>query len=464
MVTRMLRKWQLMEDWINSMTLQDVVAKLKAENRLVTIKNSVSPLHELAGVAKKFEGRQAVLFERVHGHEYPVLIGLWWNRSNVAAVFNTDEEQLPFLIANAVKEFQVAPIAPIVVANPPCQEILMSEADLLKIPTPTLALEDGGAYFSNAVIVARDPDTGIRNTSVHRVQIKGKNKAAMLMDTGRHLRNYYERAEKDGKALDITINIGVPPAVYIAAITPSSAAPIDTDELGIAAVLDGNRPVQLSQSKLVDVEGIAEAQVVIEASIIPYERVDEGPFGEVSGYYAECAERWAVDVKAITHRKSPIIHSLLPGKEVWNSVGLTAEANIFKTVSNQIPGLKKVSLSHGGCGFYGAIIQIDAPHKGMAKNAILSTFAAFPPLHMVIAVNSDVEIDDAEDVFRAMATRCVPDEDIIVIPKCFGHELNPATNKGFGAKMGFDCTVSLTDPAFKRVRFVDVNLENYIVE
>ena len=446
------------------MDLQEIVEKLKTEKRLVTIKSSVDPIHELAGIAKEFEGKQAVLFEKIQGHTQPILMGLWWNRSNVASIFDTTAEKLTFLIADAVQSFQSQNIAPVVIANPPSQQVVMAEPNLLKIPTPTLALEDGGAYLSNAVLIAKDPDTGIRNTSVHRVQIKGERTAGMLMDNGRHLRDYFERAEKRNMPLEITINIGVPPEVYIAAITPSGAAPIDKDELGIAALLNGGKPVELSQSKTIEVEGIAAAQVVIEGRIIPHKRVPEGPFGEVSGYYAECDERWAVEISAITHRQDAIIHSLLPGKEVWNSVGLTAEANIFRTVSKQIPGVKQISLSHGGCGFYGALISIDAPYRGMAKNAILATFAAFAPLHMAIAVNSDVDIQDAEDVFRAMATRCVPDQDIIVIPKCFGHELNPATEKGFGAKMGFDCTVDMADPAFKRVKFADVKLSDYIIE
>ena len=98
----------------------------------------------------------------------------------------------------------------------------------------------------------------------------------------------------------------------------------------------------------------------------------------------------------------------------------------------------------------------------MGKNAILSTFAAFAPLNMVIAVNSDVDIKDPDDIFRAMATRCVPDEDIIVIPKCFGHELNPATDNGYGAEMGFDCTVPTPcPPEFERVSFLEVDLNKY---
>jgi 2,5-furandicarboxylate decarboxylase 1 len=217
----------------------------------------------------------------------------------------------------------------------------------------------------------------------------------------------------------------------------------------------------LCRSKTVAPEGIADAQLIMEAEILPHAREPEGPFGEVSGYYATQDDRWVVRVKAITHCRKPVISSLLPGKEVWNSVGLGVEANIFQTVSKQVKGLKKVYMTHGGS-HYHVIIQIDPPIDGLSKNAILATFAAFPPLQMVTAVNSDVDIENPEEVERALVTRCAPDRDILIIPGARGHELNPVTDNGFGAKMGFDCTYPIPkDRKYEKVTFRKVDLSDY---
>ena len=168
-------------------------------------------------------------------------------------------------------------------------------------------------------------------------------------------------------------------------------------------------------------------------------------------------------MEAINHQKEPVIQTLLPGMEVWNSVGLMAEASIFQTISKQVPGVKKVYLSHGGCGFYHAYVQLDPPRNGMGKNAILATFAAFPPLQMVTVVNSDVDIFNPIEVQQAMATRLRPDQDILVIPKSFGHELNPATEGGYGGKVGFDCTYPLPKSSeYEKVTFQEVNLADYL--
>lgn len=445
------------------MDLKDIIKKLEDAGKVVHVKTEVDLEHELSGVAKKLEGKEVVVFDKVKGNDFPVVVGLWWNRDNVAKIFDTNAKDLPFVFADAAKRFETSQIAPVVVENPPCQEVVSLEPDLYEIGAPTLALKDGGPYFSNCVVIAKDPDTGVRNTSIHRLQIKGKNRFGLLLDQGRHLRDYYERAEKKGVSLEITINNGVDPAIYVCSIY--AGTPITVDELGIASELRNQEPVKLSKSKTVDVEGIAEAQMVIEAEILPEVREPEGPFGEVSGYYAQEDDRWVVNVKAITRQKDPLIHTLLPGKEVWNSVGLTAEPGIFNAISRQVPGVKNVHLSNAGCGFYGAFIQIDPVRRGFAKNAIMATFAAFPPLNMVVAVNSDVDIFDTDDVMRAMITRCIPEKDIFIVPGTACHELNPSTDEGYGTKIGYDCTVPIPAiPQYEKVAFKDVNLDDYDVE
>lgn len=442
------------------MDLKDCLKKMEQAGRLSHVATPVDAVYELSGVAAKLDGGKALIFDHVKGYDYPVSTGMWWNRENVAPIFDTPADQLSGLFAQAVASLRQNPVAPETVENAPAQAVIMPEADLGKIPVPTHALLDGGPYFSNCVIIAKDPDTGVRNTSIHRLMVTGKNRLGLLMDMGRHLRDYYERAEARNEPLEITINNGVHPAYFVAATTPSSAAPIDVDELAVASYLL-KEPARLCRSRTVAVEGIADAQMILEAEILPHVREPEGPFGEVSGYYAARADRWVVHVKAITMQKNPIIHMLHPGREVWNGQGLGIEANLFQTISKQVKGLKKVYMTHGGS-HYHIVLQMDPPNNGMAKNAIMAAFAAFSDLQMVTVVNSDVNIYDAEDVERAMVTRCDPAKDIVIIPNAFGHELNPIVENNMASKMGFDCTCPVPKPAaYTRVSFQDVNLSDY---
>lgn len=444
------------------MDLKDCLKRMAERGRLAHITTPVDAVHELSGVCAKLDGGRALVFDHVKGYDYPVSTGMWWNRENVAAIFDTPVDELSGLFAEAVASLHKNPVMPVVTENSPVQEVIMPEPDLTKIPVPTHALLDGGPYFSNCIVIARDPDTGVRNASVHRLMITAKDRMGLLLDMGRHLRNYYERAEARGESLEITISNGAHPAYFVAATTPSSAAPIDVDELAVASYLLGE-PARLSKSRTVGVEGIADAQMVIEAEILPHVREPEGPFGEVSGYYAIQENRWVVKVKAITMQKDPIIHMLHPGREVWNGQGLGIEANLFQTIAKQVKGLKKVYMTHGGS-HYHVVLQMDPPNNGMAKNAIMAAFAAFSDLQMVTVVNSDVNIYDAEDVERALVTRCDPVKDIVIVPGAFGHELNPIVQDNMAAKMGFDCTYPIPKPAsYTRVSFADVDLSKYEV-
>ncbi|MFD1707859.1 UbiD family decarboxylase [Siminovitchia sediminis] len=451
----------------NVSDLQGMIELLRDKKLLTRVKSPVDMKYEMAGIASKFDGGNAVLFENIQGSDARIFTGLYWNRKVLAEIFDVDEKELPFLTARAINNWRKNPVDPVVVDSGPANEVIMKdEKDLLKgIPVPTHGLQDGGPYLDSSVILAKDPDTGVRNASIQRLMVTGPNRMTMLMDMGRHLRDYYERAEKMGKPLEITINNGVGLPVHFASTTPSSAAPIDADELGVASELLGE-PLQLIKSQTVDVEGVADAQYIIEAEILPNVRENEGPAAEVTGYYASADDRWVVHVKAVTRREKPIFHTIMPGKEVYNAVGLMAEASIYEKVSSVVPEVLDVYLSYGGCGFYHANVQIKKKSEGVQKNAILATFAAFPSLRRVTIVDEDVDIYDPEDIEWALATRHDPERDMILIPDARGHELNPVTNDGIGTKIGIDATAPYPRPwEFQRIDMRQVSLQDYeIVE
>ena len=443
--------------------LGQTIKKLAENGDLVRVQSAVDPVHELAGVAFKFEGKETVLFEEVEGHRWPVFVGLYWNRPNLSRLFNVATKQLPFFIANAVQRWQTNPIKPIVVDHGPANEVIEDEVDLYKLPIPTHALDDGGAYIDSAIVIGRDPDTGVRNASIYRALITGKDRMTVQLDRGRHIRDYYERKQARNEPLEVTLSCGVGPAIHLASIVPASAATIDQDELGIVSAFTGE-PLQLTRSQTVEPEGLADAQFILECEMLPHVREPEGPFAEVTGYYATRDDRWVVRVKKITRRKNPIWQTILSGKEVWNSVGLLGEAAVYRLVSRQVRDVTAVYFSHGGCGFYHAIVQLKKSMEGTAKNAILATFAAFPSLKMVTAVDDDVDITNAEDIEWAMATRFRPETGIIQIPMARGHELNPSTDGGLGMKIGFDATAPYPrSKRFERVKMAEVDLSKLLI-
>ncbi len=420
--------------------LSAIIKDLDKRGRLVRVRSEVDLKHDLAGIAAEFEGGgRAVLFENVKGRDHPVFTGLYWSRELLGVLMRKKEAELPGYVSDCIKSWQSKPVPPVIKKTGPVLQVREKTVDLGKLPIPVHALKDGGPYFDAGVVIARDPETGVRNASIQRFMITGPDTMNINIDAGRHLEAYLQKAADKGETLPFSLNIGVGPGLHFAAAAPSEAAPIDTDELGIASAFHG-APLELVKGKALKTELVAHAQYALECEMIPGELDDEGPFAEVTGYYAKRAPRPKVHVRAIHRRRTPVFQTILSGKEVFNSVGLLGEANVLNLLQRQVPGVRDVYFSHGGCGFYHAVVQMKQVREGWSKQAILAAFSAFPPLKMVTVVDEDVDIRNAGDVEWAMATRLDPVHGIVVLDKIFGHGLNPSFPDYLGAKVGFDAT------------------------
>lgn len=436
---------------------------------LVRIRSEVDPRHELGGIARRFEGGKCVLFERVKGSGYPVLTGLLWNRDVVGALFGVPRERVPFIIADAIGPWQKDRTAlPARVLNKaPANEVVEKRVDLTQLPIPVHALKDGGRYLDSSLVLARNPQTGGLNVSVHRMMVTGRDRMSFLIDPGRHLGEYVEFAEKRGQPVPVTISNGMGLAPWLVSTLPR----LGDGKPAIAHHMIG-RPVDLMQAQTSDVPAYAAAQFVIEAEILPGVRELEAPFAEVTGYYGERDRRWVMKVKAITRRGKPVFHTILSGQEVWNAVGLTAEAAIFRGVKTTIPEIRGVFLPAGGCGFYEAVVQVENARPGIGRDVIRETFRAFRSLQRVIVVDTDVDIFDPVDVDWAVTTRFNPDADLVVLPGEEGHILNPMVTMdpdgkgGRVTKIGMDALVPFDQKGekFERVRFKQVDLGKYDIQ
>ncbi len=444
--------------------MKSCIAYLEKTGNLVRVQSEVDPKYELAGIAKKYEGKKCILFEKVKGSKFPVFIGLLWNRDIVGSLFNVPKERVPFVIGGALgawRKDKTALPSRVLEKGPANEVILKQNFSLYDLPVPIHALKDGGPYLDSSVVVVNDPDTGIPNISIHRLMITAKDRLSFLIDPDRHLGEYLDLMEKKGKPLEVTINNGIGLAPWLVSSLPKTGP----GKAGIANHIVG-RPINFVKAQTVNAPAFADAQFVIEAEILPNIREPEGPFAEVTGYYAQRDKRWVMRVKAITHQKNPIFQTLLSGQEVWNAVGFTAEAKIFVTVNKEVPDLKAVYLPPGGCGFYGAVIQLDKSKEGIQNEAILQTFKAFPSLQSVVAVDTDVNIYDPVDVEWAITTRLnVKKGGIIILKDQPGHILNPMVEGGLVTKIGMDATAPYPRTApFERVKFKEVNLRDYKIK
>jgi 2,5-furandicarboxylate decarboxylase 1 len=230
--------------------------------------------------------------------------------------------------------------------------------------------------------------------------------------------------------------------------------PVDHDELEIAGALHG-KPLDVVKCLTNEVRVPAEAEIVIEGRLLPTVREPEGPFGEFPQYYGERADRHVIEVDAVTHRRGALFHTIVGGGLEHLLLGaIPREATLLAHLRRSFPNVRDVHLSRGGICRYHLHVQIRKRNEGEAKNVMLGAFAGHYDVKQVIVVDEDVDIHDPAEVEWAVATRCQPDRDLLIVSNSQGSKLDPSSNNGVGAKMGIDATIPLGAPPmrYKRIR------------
>ena len=451
--------------------LQACIEFLQETGNLLRVKTEVDPEYELAGIMQKLYKSgcgKAILFERVKDSPYSLLSGMLLNREVVASLFAVPANEVSAFFGRALESWrrdkQAIPSA--ILEHGPANEVISDEVNLFSLPVPLHALRDGGRYFNSSVMIVKNPETGIPNISLRRFMVTAKDRMTFLIDPERHLGEYLAIAEARNETLPITLNIGMGPAVWFAAAMPKQG----DGKVGIANHMIG-KPVNFIKTQTVDTLAFADAQFVVEGEILPGVREDEGPCAEVTGHYAERDKRWVMRVTGITHRKKPVFQTLLSGPESFVATGFSGEGNLLEAVKDKVPEVRAVYLSAAGGGYYQAIVQVDNQREGVGREAIKETFEAFNPLQWVVAVDTDVDLYDANDVTWAISTRFNADTDLILLKNQFGHTLNPMSTMnadGKGAtitKMGMDAMVPFSrKEELVRVAFKEVNLDDYDIQ
>lgn len=432
--------------------LREWLDHLAARDRLALIRERVPLRHELAAIAKKLDGRKAVLFPKPDGHAVPVVSGLTSSRAWMAEAMGVEPDEI-------LARFQDAALNPIPwqeVSDAPVQEVVHRDGDttpldMAKIlPLPTHNEHDSGPYITAGLLIVRNPRTGVQNVSIHRLQVSGPNRLGVLL-LPRHAHMFFSMAEQAGEPLPVAIVVGIDPLTLLAS---QAIAPIDTDELEIAGALQ-RRALPVTKCVTNGLRVPAEAEIVLEGKLLPQVREEEGPFGEFPQYYGERAKREVIEIEAVTHRREPIFHTITGGGLEHLLLGaIPREATLLAHLRRSFPNVRDVHLSLGGVGRYHLYVQIAKRQEGEAKNIMMGAFAGHYDVKQVIVVDEDVDIHNPAEVEWAVATRFQADQDLLIIPNSQGSKLDPSTRNGVGAKMGLDATKPLTaaEMVFKRIR------------
>jgi 2,5-furandicarboxylate decarboxylase 1 len=178
--------------------------------------------------------------------------------------------------------------------------------------------------------------------------------------------------------------------------------------------------------------------MVIEAEILPHARTAEGPFGEFTGYSLGERQRQVVRVRAITHRRGALFQDIsVAHLDHLLLSTIPIEANLYRAVRAMVPSVRMVRVPAP----FTCYVALEQRIPGQAKNAILAVLGADLYMKRVVVVDQDVDVFDDRQVNWAIATRCQPDRDLLVVGGARGSDLDPSTREdGYTAKWGVDAT------------------------
>lgn len=432
-----------MED--NSTDLRSFLLMLQSDNELVRVKRDVNAEYEIAAVSARLDGKQAVLFEKVRKNKIRVVCNVIATPRRFylalgGSFHNSHKADVKKNIHSRITEALHG------LSEPTRTEGSglfgeKSSRSLYDLPILTHFEKDAGPFITSSIVFSEDQESGRQNQSTHRLLRLDEHNMAIRMVEGRHLHKCFTYARDHGEDLKIAIGIGVHPAVNIAA---AYQAAYGVDEMQIAnSLLDGR--LVLSRTSYSQLYVPSHTEIILEGRILN-DKTHEEWMVEMLRTYDFKRKQPVFELERIMLRNDAIYHDILPGySEHRLLMGMPVEAKMYDNIKNVVPTTQSVHLTEGGSNWLSAVIQIKKRLEGEPKNALLAAFTAHPSLKIAIVVDDDINPTDPIAVEYAIATRCQPDRDFIIIANAKGSSLDPSSDQDnlLTTKVGIDATATI---------------------
>ncbi|MCZ7569909.1 MAG: UbiD family decarboxylase [Ardenticatenaceae bacterium] len=409
--------------------------EILAENdKLLRLPKPVNPHSELAELILQAEKRgKAVLFESVTGSDRPCVANIVGDRVMLGLAFGVrPAEVVPYFLARSKQR-----IPPIITDTGPVQEIVLTsdDIDLRQLPLVVHSEKDAGPYITAGLVIAKDPQTEVRNVSFNRMMLRSPNEVGIRMMPPQHLGQIYERATARGEPLEVAVVLGNHPAELVAGAT---SIPQGEDEFALAGALRGE-PLELVKCQTVDLEVPARAEIVLEGEVLPGTAEPEGPFGDFMQFYVPVMNNRVLRIKAITRRRDAIYQTMHAGvAEDTTLLAISREAQLLEAITAAGTEVREISLLPS---ILAGAISIRKRFEGEPKLVLAAAFGRYRWLKFCVVVDEDVDVSNIDDVWWALATRSRLDRGLLHITDAAGFPRDP-----YGlhtAKVGIDATVPL---------------------
>lgn len=403
---------------------------------LLEIEREVNPRFETTAILTKLEAQHRspiLFFKRVTGTAFPVVTNVCGSMGRIAFALGCPLKEVSARYAAGV----AAPIKPTVTLDAPVHEniALGEDVDLWRLPALVYHEHDSEKpYITAAIGVARDPETGHENVSVHRLMIAGRDTTGLFMEPGKHLDRIFQKFRRSGRPMPIAFFIGAHPMWLLGALY---SGPLE--EYGVIGGLLGE---PLPVVECITQPGLfvpARAELTLEGFASPDELIDEGAFGEWPGHSTGVTRTPVFRVTAMTMRHHALFQDVVSGH--------------LEHLTLELPAIEHRALSHARAAAAGvtafsliapftSVVALDKTSEDEPKRVMDALLTIDIQAKHLIVVNADVDIRDLRQVFRAVGLNTQPARDVYVYPDEQGTLLDPSCTSPLGrtSKMGIDAT------------------------
>lgn len=447
--------------------LHSFINELEKQGELRRIRTEVSSDLEITEITDRVSKAQgpALLFEKVSGSKYPVLInamGSYHRMSMGLGVRKLDDlgalikEYLDLrnylsvknLIKSIPRLLRLLYVFPVRSRRRgKCQEVIEREVDLDTLPILKCWPEDAGRFITLPLVFTKDLNSKRQNVGMYRMQQLDKSSTGMHWHKHKDGSEIYREYREQAKRMPVSVALGCDPAITYASTAP---LPSMIDEMMLAGWLRKSR-VKMVKCITNDIYVPANAEFVLEGYVDPTEElVLEGPFGDHTGYYSLADYYPRFHVTCITHRKDAIYPATVVGKPPMEDCYMAkATERIFLPMLRMLfPELVDMNLPLEGVFHNCAIVSIKANYPGAAIKMMNGLWGMGQMMYtkLIVVVDAAVDVQDLTQVRDAVLNQVDPDTGLIIVEgplDALDHSSNQAL---YGNRLGIDATRKASPP------------------
>ena len=442
--------------------LQQFIDLLEKEGELLRIKEFVNPTLEITEIADRFikNDGPALLFENT-GTDFPLLINSMGSYKRMCMALGVNElddigNDIEALFKKMVapknslmEKVMMLPELGKVASYMPktlkgkgeCQQVIMDDPDITKLPVMTCWPADGGPFITLPVIHTLDPENNTRNVGMYRMQVFGPKLTGMHWHKHKVSAGHFNKYKKLGKRMPVSVALGGDPVYTYCATAP---LPPNVDEYLLAGFIR-KRKVELVKCITNDLYVPADADFIIEGYVDPEEDfIFEGPFGDHTGYYSLADYYPKFHITCITHKKNAVYPSTIvgipPQEDAW--IGKATERIFITPIKlTMLPEVEDMELPIEGVFHNLTIVKIKTEYEGHAQKVMNAMWGAGQMMfNKILVITDKIDIHNYAKVADYVSKHVDPYNDIYFSAGPMDVLDHSCSKFAFGSKVCIDAT------------------------